>query len=439
MRSSPVFRLVPLLVVAALVLAGCSESGGEDAVQSGSEPVAEAPASEEGTSGGDASEPGGSEPAGTEATTSEEPSDAPASGDAEEGPVRIGAVLDITGAGAALGGPERDTLELLASQLNDAGGINGREVDLTILDNQSREDEAATQLNRLLNEEDVDIILGASRTGPSLAMRPLAEQAQIPMISMAANEAIVDGSEWVFKTAQNDRVVVEKIIAYMDLQGWQTLGLARDASAFGEGVADLFREVSGRDDIITVEERFASDATDFTAQMVSLRGSGADANLIWGIPPAAATATQAYRQLAIETPVLQSHGIGNRVFIDVAGDAANGVVFPIGRLLVADELPDDDPQKEVITTFVEDFTGEYGNPPSTFAGHGYDAFTLAVDAIEEAGSDPEAIREYLESAQLTGISGVFQMTPEDHSGLTSDALVMVEIEEQDWTLAPDQP
>ena len=416
MRALPV-RVFTLFAVMLLFAAGCSEdSGGEDTVQSGTEP-----AEEETTAAG------GSQSA------------SEAGGGSEEGPVRMGAVLDITGAGASLGGPERDTLELLARQLNEQGGIDGREVELTILDNQSREDEAATQLNRLLNEEDVDIILGASRTGPSLAMRPLAEQAEIPMISMAANQAIVDGSEWVFKTAQNDRVVVEKIIQYMDMQGWETLGLARDASAFGEGVADLFREVSGRDDIIAVEERFASDATDFTAQMVSLRGADASANLIWGIPPAAATATQAYRQLDLAAPLLHSHGIGNQVFIDVAGEAANDVTFPIGRLLVADELPDDDPQKEVITQFVEDYTAEYGAPPSTFAGHAWDAFNLAVDAVEQAGTEPEAIRDYLESAELTGISGTFQMSPEDHSGLSSDALVMVTIEEQDWTLAPDQP
>lgn len=430
------FRHVCALLSVLFLLAACAEEAAD--------PVATEPAGEETVATVD-TEDGGTEA--TEATntpdTATETGAATATetagdADAEEGPIRMGAVLDITGPGANLGGPERDTLQLLAEQINAAGGVDGREVELDIRDNQSREDEAATQLTSLLQEE-VDIILGASRTGPSLAMRPLAEQAEVPMISLAANQAIVDGSEWVFKTAQNDRVVIEKIVAYMETQGWETVGLARDASAFGEGVADLFRDVSGNADIVAVEERFATDATEFTAQMVSLRSAGADVNVIWGIPPAAATATQAYRDLGLDTPLMHSHGIGNQVFLEVAGPAAEGVVFPIGRLLVADELGDDDPQKEVITTFVADYQEAYGAPPSTFAGHAYDAFQLAVQAFGEVGTDPAAVRDYLETAELTGISGVFQMSPEDHSGLTSDALVIVEVAGGDWTLAADQP
>ncbi len=416
MTAPPLRRLLLVLAVLLLSLTACAESegGGEAA---GGDASPEGAAAEE-SGAGEASE---------EATAA-----------AEEGPIRIGAVLDITGPGAALGGPERDTIQLLADQLNAEGGIDGREVELDIRDNQSREDEAATQMASLL-EEDVHIILGASRTGPSLAMRPLAEQAEIPMISLSANVSIVAGSEWVFKTAQNDSVVVAKILDWMEAEGYETVGLARDASAFGEGVADIFRSESGNPNIVAVEERFATDATDFTAQMLSLRNAGADVNVIWGIPPAAATATVAYRDLGIETPLLHSHGIGNPAFLEVAGDAANGVVFPIGKLLVADELPEDDPQYEVITTFAEDYEAEYGTRPSTFAGHAWDGFQLAVQALDEVGTDPQALRDYLETAELVGMSGVFQMTPEDHSGLGKDALIFAEIADGDWSLADSQP
>ncbi|MGO1610071.1 MAG: ABC transporter substrate-binding protein, partial [Agrococcus casei] len=123
-------------------------------------------------------------------------------GEAEEGPIVIGAVLDITGVGANLGVPEQNTLQMLADQLNAEGGINGREVELIIKDNQSTEDGAARATTELIQNDDVDLIIGASRTGPSLAMRPIVESEQIPNISIAANAAIVEGSDWVFKTAQ---------------------------------------------------------------------------------------------------------------------------------------------------------------------------------------------------------------------------------------------
>jgi branched-chain amino acid transport system substrate-binding protein len=393
-------RIWTLVAAAALTLtaAGCAEESGDDAADTG---------------GGD--------------------------GDGDSGPIRIGVVLDITGPGATLGIAERETIELLAQQVNDDGGIDGREVEVIIEDNQSTEDGAARVTTSLLNTEEVDILIGASRTGPSLAMRPLAEEAEIPMISLAANQAIVDGSTWVFKTAQNDRVVLEAMVDDMAAKGYTQVAIARDASGFGEGVPEMLTEI-GTDAGIEViaEESFAPDATDFTAQMVNLRDAEADAVVIWGIPPAAALAQNAYVRLDVGAPVYQSHGIGNQVFLDEAGANADGVLAPLGRMLVADQLDDDDPQKEVVTQFIADYEEEYDKAPSTFAGHAYDGFTIAVDAIEEVGTDPEALRDEIESlSDWAGISGVFTMTPEDHSGLTKEALVMVEIQDGDWQLAEE--
>lgn len=360
-----------------------------------------------------------------------------AGGGAEQGPIKIGAVLDITGAGATLGVPERQTLEMLAEQVNAGGGVNGRQIELTIEDNQSTEDGAAKAVNSLISSEQVDLILGASRTGPSLAMRPIAEQAEIPMISLAANQAIVDGSTWVFKTAQNDRVVLEKLVDDMTTKGYKKIALARDASGFGEGVAEMLGEL-GKSAGITVDPvvKFAPDATDFTAQMVKIRDANPDATLIWGIPPAAGLAQKAYRQLGIDAPVYQSHGIGNQAFLDTAGDSANGLLAPLGRMLVADQLAENDPQKPVVTKFIADYKAKYGQNPSTFAGHAYDGFMIAVEALKTAGTDKAKLRDTIEKiSDWPGVSGVFTMTPEDHSGLTKEALVMVEIKNGTWSVA----
>lgn len=355
----------------------------------------------------------------------------------ESGPIRIGVVLDITGAGASLGVPERETIEMLTDQVNEDGGIDGRQLEVTIEDNQSTEDGAAKATSQLLSSGDVDIILGSSRTGPSLAMRPLAEQAGIPMISLAANQAIVDDASWIFKTAQNDRVVLERMVEDMSAQGYTTVAVARDASGFGEGVPEMLSEIGEGAGIEVVKvEKFAPDATDFTAQMINLRDTEADAVLIWGIPPAAALAQKAYAQLGIDKPVYQSHGIGNQVFLDTAGASADGLKAPLGRMLVADQLADDDPQKEVVTQFIADYEETYDKSPSTFAGHAYDGFWIAVNAIDEVGTEPEALRDQIEAlSDWPGISGVFTMTPEDHSGLSKEALVMVEVNGGQWKVA----
>ena len=356
---------------------------------------------------------------------------------ASTGDIKIGVVLDITGAGASLGVPERQTIEMLADQVNAAGGVNGRKVKLYIEDNQSTEDGAAKATTKLLTTEKVDVIIGASRTGPSLAMRPIAEKAEKPMVSLAANAKIVDGSKWVFKTAQNDRVVLEKMVDDMKAKGITQVAVARDASGFGEGILEMLADV-GKAAGITVAkvEKFAPDATDFTSQMTNLRASNPQAVLIWGIPPAAGLAQKAYKQLGLNVPVYQSHGIGNQAFLDTAGDTADGLRAPLGRMLVASQLKDDDPQKPVVTKFISDFKAKYNANPSTFAGHAYDGFMITVEALKKAGTDSAKLRDALEAtSKWPGVSGVFTMTPTDHSGLTKDALVMVTVENKAWKVA----
>ncbi|MDF2092501.1 ABC transporter substrate-binding protein [Knoellia sp. 3-2P3] len=355
-------------------------------------------------------------------------------GTTTSGPIKIGAVLDITGAGASLGVPERQTLMMLAEQVNAAGGVNGRKVELLIEDNQSTEDGAAKAASKLLSTEKVDILLGASRTGPSLAMRPLAEQAKKPMISLAANQKIVDGSTWVFKTAQNDRVVLERLVDDMKSQGLKKIAVARDASGFGEGIPEMLAEIGKPAGIeVVAVEKFAPDATDFTAQMVNIRKADPDATLIWGIPPAASLAQVSYERIGPKVPVYQSHGIGNQVFLDTAKGSADGLRAALGRMLVADQLPADDPQKEVVTKFISDYKAKYNQNPSTFAGHAYDGFMIAIESLKKAGTDPNKLRDAIEqTSDWPGISGVFTMTPEDHSGLTKEALMMVTVDAGQW-------
>ncbi len=373
----------------------------------------------------------------TMAACSETKSAGTATGGDAGGEIKVGVVLDITGAGASLGVPERQTVEMLAEQVNAAGGITGRKLKLFIEDNQSTEDGAAKATSKLLNTEKVDILLGASRTGPSLAMRPLAEKAEKPMISFAANAKIVDGSKWVFKTAQNDRVVLEKMVDDMKAKGITKVAVARDASGFGEGIPEMLTEIGKSAGItVTTVQKFAPDATDFTSQMLGLRDSAPQAVLIWGIPPAAGLAQKAYKQLALNVPVYQSHGIGNQAFLDTAGDTANGLLAPMGRMLVANQLKDDDPQKAVVTKFIADFKAKYNASPSTFAGHAYDGFMIAVEALKKAGTDANKLRDAIEAtSKWPGISGVFTMTPTDHSGLTKDALMIVTVDNKAWKVA----
>jgi branched-chain amino acid transport system substrate-binding protein len=127
--------------------------------------------------------------------------------------------------------------------------------------------------------------------------------------------------------------------------------------------------------------------------------------------------------------------VGNRRYIELAGAAANGVVFPAGKLLVAEQLADDDPQRGVLLAYARDFEARYG-PRNTFGGHAWDAVKLVVAAMEKTGTDRARLRTAIESTRnFVGITGVFDFSPSDHNGLDRRAVVLTEIADGQWRLA----
>lgn len=352
------------------------------------------------------------------------------------GPFTIGVVLEVTGAAASIGGPERQAVELAVERANAAGGVGGRDIEMIILDAQSREDQAAKYASQLVTQDGVDILIGSSRSGPSLAMRPIAEQNEIPMISLAASERIIAGSPWVFKTPPSDRVVVDQLVRYAADAGYRNIGLLRDSSAFGEGVASAI-EASGAPlgVRVAVEEKFDPAATDFAAQLIRLRAASADANLLWGSAAAPALATKAYRELGLRAPLLSSYGIATQSFLDTAGAQADGMVLTGNKLLVADQLPAADPQRQALLDFTASFQGKYGARPTPFAGYAWDAVNLAVHTARTTGTAPADLRAGLErTTGFAGVTGVYDFSAADHSGLPTSPLTVLEVRAGSFTL-----
>jgi branched-chain amino acid transport system substrate-binding protein len=130
-----------------------------------------------------------------------------------------------------------------------------------------------------------------------------------------------------------------------------------------------------------------------------------------------------------------SHGVSSRKFIELAGPAAEGIILPSGRVVVANQLPNKDPQKKALLNYVNNYKKHYKVEGDHFGGHAYDAIMLIKGAIERGGDKPAAIRDQLEKTdKLAGIGGTFKFSPSDHAGLTSDAFVLVQIKNKNWTL-----
>lgn len=354
-------------------------------------------------------------------------------------PYRLGAVLDISGPASSLGVPERNTLQMLADELNAKGGINGHPLELTILDTKTNETEAVLAIKKLIENEKVVAVLGASTSGSSMAMLDTAQKSGIPLVSMAAASKIVepvDQRHWVFKTAQTDLIVANRLASYMKEKGISRVAIMYMNNAYGDGGRQAFTQAAANHGLkIVAQEKFEATDKDMTAQLIRVKGTDAQAVLVWAIPPSASIVTKNFRDLGLKLPLFQTHGVGNQNFLDLAGEAANGVVLPVGKLLVADQLPDTDPQKKLLLDYIKVYKAKFNQAPSTFGGHAWDAFNLVVNALARAGNDPAKIRDELEkTTNFVGISGVFNMSPSDHSGLDESSLVMVEVKDGKWKL-----
>ena len=352
-------------------------------------------------------------------------------------PIKIGALFAVSGPASFLGEPERNTAKMMVDEINKAGGIKGRQLELVVYDTQADATKAAQAVNKLIKDDKVVAIIGPSTTGDSMAVIPIVEKAEIPMVTCAAGVKITEPvKKWVFKTAQNDALAVPKIFEHMKKQKISKIAILTVSDGFGSsGREQLVLQAKEFGMQIISDETYGPKDTDMTAQLTKIRGSEAQAIVCWGTNPGPAVVARNVKQLGITLPLYMSHGVSSKKFIELAGDAAEGIILPSGRVVVADQLPKTDPQKKTLLNYVENYRKHYKVEGDHFGGHAYDAIMLVKGAIERGGDSPQAIRDQLEKTEkFAGIGGTFKYSPQDHAGLTSDAFVLVQIKQKGWTL-----
>lgn len=354
--------------------------------------------------------------------------------------IRLGASISATGPAAFLGDPEAKTLEMLVEALNAAGGINGEDVKLVMYDDGGDPNKARTFATRLVEDDEVVAIIGGTSTGTSMSILAIAEDAEIPFISLAGAIDIIDPVKpYTFKTPHTDRMACQKIFEDMKTQGYTKIGMISGTDGFGASMQAQCKSVAGDYGVeIVADETYDPKDADMTAQLTKIRNApGVQAVLNPGFGQGPSIVTRNYKQLDIGLPFYQSHGVASDGFIQLAGaEAAEGVRLPGTALLVADLLAEDDVQKPVVTAYKAAFEAKTGTPVGTFGGYAHDAFLILTDAIARAGSsEPAAIRDAIEATSgLAGTTGVYTFSSTDHLGLDLSAFRMLEIRGGKWTL-----
>ena len=361
--------------------------------------------------------------------------------------IKVGITVASTGPAASLGIPERNTVSLLPTE------IAGQKVEYIVLDDGTDTTAAVRNMRKLITDDNVDVIVGTSVSPGSLAMVDVAGETKTPMISVAANARIVEpvegAREWVFKTPQNDLLMADALANAMVKHGVKTLGYIGYNDAYGEGWLNVMTEAAEAKGIkVVAVERYARTDTSVTGQALKLVAAKPDGILVAGSGTPVALPQSELKSRGYKGIMYQTHGAANNDVLRVCGKDCNDMYLPAGPLLVADQLPDDNPVKKTALDYKNKYEAKYGpGTINTFGGHMWDAGMLIEAAIPgalETGAKPgtpefrKALRDALEQVKDLPVSqGVFTMSPTDHAGFDERARVMVKVVDGQWTYQPD--
>jgi len=359
-------------------------------------------------------------------------------------PIKVGAFFALSGPIAHIGTPTKLVAELAVKQINAAGGINGRPIQLVMGDTESDPAKAASIAKKFIHQDKVAAIIGPTSTGEGMQVKKIVEEAGIPIVMTVGGDPPIMAETgpftYIFKSPQRSSTAVARLFSYLKEKKLTRLGLMYATDPFGkDGVVWLKKLAPDYGLTFVAEESFGPKDIDMTAQLTKIKNAGPDAIVVWTVGPAGPIISKNKAQLGITIPLFQCHGQPDPKYIELAGKASEGDRMPATKLMVADELPDTDPQKKVIKEFIRLYK-EAGLdkqfPINTHSGYAWDAMYLITNAMKKAGTDPKKLREAIEQTKgYVGISGIYNLSPEDHNGLGVDSMVMVEVKNGRFTLA----
>ncbi|UED75940.1 ABC transporter substrate-binding protein [Brevibacillus sp. DP1.3A] len=357
-------------------------------------------------------------------------------GGASKDPIKVGAIFSLTGPNSPLGVPEKQAVELLVKEINGAGGVDGRPVKVIFEDDKSDNTEAVKAIKKLASKEKVVAVLGSSGSGPSLGMAEYAAAEKLPLISMAAADQITNPVRaGIYKTPHTDVHGTKRIFKYLKEKGITKIATLNDSNPYGSGWTTQLQKYAPEYGItIVAEEKYGTKDPSMSSQLTKIKGTDAQALIVAGTNPGPATIVKEAKQLNLTIPIISSHGSANSKFLELIGDAGEGVLMVAGKLLIPEQVAADDPQSAIIKKFVDGYQAAYNTQPDGFAGYGYDGLNLLVEGLKQAGGDTSKLGEVLEKVKYVGVTGEFKFTADDHNGLTEDSMIMVEVKDGKFQL-----
>ena len=353
-------------------------------------------------------------------------------------PIKIGAFFALSGPAANIGMPTKLVAQMVVDKINKEGGINGRPIELIVGDTESDPAKAAVIAKKFIFSDKVAAIIGPTLTGEGMSVKKIVEEAGVPTFMTIGGDAVIMGGQfgaytYVFKSPQRSSTAARKLYGYLKTKGLTKVALFTNSDAFGKDGLSWLEQLAPEFGItLAAKESFGPSDTDMTAQLTKIKNAAPQAIVTWTVGPVGSIVAKNKAQLGITTPLFQCHGLPDPKYIELAGKASEGDRMPATKLMVGGALPDSDPQKKVIVEFIHLYQDVYKHdkefPINTHSGYAWDAITIVANAMEKAGTDPKALRTAIEQTRgYVGVSGVYNLTAEDHNGLDVDSLVMVQV------------
>jgi branched-chain amino acid transport system substrate-binding protein len=355
-------------------------------------------------------------------------------------PIKIGAFFALSGPAANIGMPTKLVAQMVVDKINKEGGINGRPIELIVGDTESDPAKAAVIAKKFIFSDKVAAIIGPTSTAEGMSVKKIAEEAGVPIFMTVGGDPVIMGGKfgaytYVFKSPQRSSTAVRKLYGYLKAKGLTKVALFTNTDGFGKDGLGWLEMLAPEFGItFTAKESFGPSDTDMTAQLTKIKNSAPQAIVTWTIGPVGSIVAKNKVQLGIAIPLFQCHGLPDPKYIELAGKASEGDRMPATKLMVGDSLPTSDPQKKVITEFIHLYRDVYKHdkefPINTHSGYAWDAITIVANAMKKAGTDPKALRAAIEQTKgYVGLSGVYNLTAEDHNGLDVDSMVMVQVKD----------
>ena len=353
--------------------------------------------------------------------------------------ITIGVSVSATGPAASLGIPEKNTFALLPPTLG------GEKVKYIVLDDATDPSAAVKNARKLTSEDKVDALIGSTATPTSMAILEVAFETRTPQIAMSPIPPAGDKAPWIFYTPQNFNQMAIAIAAHMAANNVKTIGFIGYADPYGQLWLKAIQGAAEAKGIkITASAAYQRADTSVTGQALKLIAANPDAILIAGSGTPAVLPQSTLIERGYKGKFYQTHGIANRDFLRVGGKNVEGTIFPVGPMLLAEQLPDSHPSKKPALEYIKLYEAANGaNSRSTFGGHGWDAYLLLNRAVPEALKKAKpgtaefrvALRDALENVkELPAVHGVFNMSAKDHNGFDGRAAIMATVENGDWKL-----